>query len=65
MNWWAWAFDGVGGAVGLALAGYVVHRLWPGRNSDGAGGQSIEAGHNSINLQAGRDIGKADSDING
>jgi hypothetical protein len=54
MRWWQWAFDGVAGAAAVSLLGFVGRRFL--RKAPSGSGQSITAGDNSQNIQAGGDI---------
>ena len=56
MQWWQWAFDGVGGAAVLGLLGFFGRRLFNKHSSPG--GQSITAGDHSQNIQAGGNVGQ-------
>jgi hypothetical protein len=51
MPWWEWAFSGIGGAVVVGIGGYIFRRA---RSRPAT--QSINAGANSVNVQAGRDV---------
>ena len=46
-----WLFSGVGGAIVLLLIGHVINKSIQPKLT-----QNIQTGHNSTNIQAGRDI---------
>lgn len=55
MEWWQWAFGGVGGAAAVALIGFLAKRTLSSQ-SDAGIQQSLRSGDNSQNVQAAGDI---------
>jgi len=56
-----WLFDGAGVVVGLSIVGWAGKSIWSLRSAPGR--QMIQrSGHNSINIQAGRDIHRGGKD---
>jgi len=62
MQWWQWAFDGIGAGIVIALLGFLGRRLFVHDRARRERTQSIRSGKNSVNVQAGRDAKTGDFD---
>jgi RNA polymerase sigma factor (sigma-70 family) len=60
VNWWQWAFDGVGGAFVLALIGWIAARVRRGRTAaevaPAATSQHAQTGGVNVNVSSGGTI---------